>query len=193
MFLRLTNYIFFEQLTDSVNLESKIEVADAAKIYARLTDIQNDGFFNAHPEKYIEESAKKVSGISDNFRTSGSIYKLFVANTLEQHHKKYGCDQTPRNALYIDDIFKTIEDARIIFMVRDPRAVLYSQKNRWKRRKYSANQRPLRETIRTFCNYHPYTISKLWVAAMKQAKRWEQDERVMLLKYEDLVQFPEQT
>jgi len=178
---------FFEQLTDSERLKSPLEVSEAAQIYAKLTDIQAGGFFNPDTQKYLDKSKKIILDIPRECRTAAEVYKLFVGNTIKEHQKKHGCDQTPRNALYIDDIFRVMSDSKIIFMVRDPRAVLFSQKNRWKRRKYSGYYMPIRETIRTYCNYHPYTIIKLWTAVMKQAKRWENDKRVMVLKYEDWI------
>ena len=44
-------------------------------------------------------------------------------------------------------------------MIRDPRDVMLSQKNKWKRRFLGAKQIPLREVVRSYVNYNPILIS----------------------------------
>ena len=49
-------------------------------------------------------------------------------------------------------------------MVRDPRAVILSQRGKWTVAKKLGL--PLKEIIRSFFNYHPITMSILWNKAI---------------------------
>ncbi|HXW09182.1 MAG TPA: WecB/TagA/CpsF family glycosyltransferase, partial [Steroidobacteraceae bacterium] len=85
--------------------------------------------------------------------------------------------------------------AHVVHLVRDPRAVMASQKNRWRRRKLAANgdAQPRYESVREWVNYHPYTAGRLWAHATRAALELAEHPRVTLVRYEDLVQHPEQT
>ena len=84
-------------------------------------------------------------------------------------------------------------DAVVINIVRDPRDVLLSQKNKWHRRFLGARNIPLTEAIRAWANYHPYTIARLWVAAVRTAMRYVGHPRFVSIRYEDLLKQPEET
>jgi exopolysaccharide biosynthesis WecB/TagA/CpsF family protein len=70
-----------------------------------------------------------------------------------------------------------------------------SQKNRWRRRKLAADGKavPRYEAVRVWVNYHPYTVGRLWAQATRAALELAQHPRVTIVRYEDLVQHPEQT
>ena len=76
-------------------------------------------------------------------------------------------------------------------MVRDPRDVLLSQKNKWRRRSLGARNIPFREALRSWINYHPYTIARLWLAASRTARRFEGHPRFCSIRFEDLTQHPD--
>ena len=78
-------------------------------------------------------------------------------------------------------------------MVRDPRDVLLSQKNKWKRRYLGASSIPFREAIRSYFNYHPIAISKIWNTSILNARKFEQEKRVKTIKFEDLLLNPKST
>jgi hypothetical protein len=75
--------------------------------------------------------------------------------------------------------------------VRDPRDVLASQKNRWKRKKYGGKNIPYTEIIRVWFNYHPYTITKLWTRATCLARELQNHERCHVVRFEDIISDPE--
>jgi hypothetical protein len=109
-------------------------------------------------------------------------------------------EKTPRHVFRIDDIFGLWPDARVICMVRDPRAVVSSY--RWWKR----TDRPRRAGVvrdeawvaddrRARRSYNPFTISMLWRAAMRAsltAVEKHGSARVRLQRYEDVVGEPEQ-
>lgn len=75
-------------------------------------------------------------------------------------------------------------------MVRDARAVLLSQKGRWKG-KFSGERRiPLRHILRTWAGYNPFTISLLWRGGIRAAARVADHPRVQTIRFEDLVLAP---
>ena len=50
--------------------------------------------------------------------------------------------QTPTNVYHLDKILNSFDQVKIINMVRDPRDVLLSQKNKWKRKYLGASEIP---------------------------------------------------
>ena len=78
-------------------------------------------------------------------------------------------------------------------MVRDPRAILLSQKNKWNRRNLGGNYMTKREALRLRINYHPITLSKLWNASINAANQFTNDKRMITVRFEDLLETPEIT
>jgi hypothetical protein len=111
---------------------------------------------------------------------------------MRKNGKVIYCDQTPRNLFYIEEILKLYPKAKLINMLRDPRDVLLSQKNRWRRR-YLGDDSPLIESVRAWVNYHPITMSMLWRSSIRTALRHADNPRVISVRFEDFIQHPEHT
>ncbi len=103
------------------------------------------------------------------------------------------CEQTPANVFYIADILDAFPNARVLVMVRDPRAVLLSQKGKWRRRNLGEKRLPLVEPVRAWFNYHPVVVARLWKAAVEAGERYEHDDRVQQIAFESLLKDPEST
>jgi len=182
---------FFEQLCETSKLAKVVSFKDAVKLCDKLIGVQADGYLlYKNKQKYVNIAENIVKAIPENERTPIKIFQNFLEHTVINNNKKYGCDQTPRNALYIEDILANFPDAKIIYMVRDPRAVLLSHKYKWKRKFLGANGITLIEAIRSYFIYHPYTTSKLWVAAARESVKWQNHKNVMFIRFEDLVENP---
>lgn len=121
------------------------------------------------------------------------VFQHMLSTRTRTAEKKHFCEQTPRNAFYIEDILTSFPDSHIVFMLRDPRAVLLSQKLKWKRRYLGASNIPLRESIRSWANFHPYLISKMWNSLAKIALQYENHPNVTLVKFEEFTQNPQAT
>jgi hypothetical protein len=122
--------------------------------------------------------------------------RLFAA-TMDEIRRMTGAallvEQTPRNIFYAYHLLDTIPDAHVVHVMRDPRAVLASQKHRYQLRKLGGKNVPLREVARLWLNYHPITMVRLWLAATREAVALLGHPRFSIVRYEDLVQEPRQT
>ena len=182
---------FFGQLWSLKDENKFLEKKESVKLFSKLVCIQEFGIFNQRkPDQFdniskLQLSQKEHSGIE--------IFNLFLNYSAEQNNSIIPCDQTPRNVFYIQEILDNFPNAKVVNMVRDPRDVLLSQKNKWKRRYFGASGIPFREAIRSYFNYHPIAISKIWNTSILNAKKFEQEKRVKTIKFEDLLLNPKST
>ncbi len=128
-------------------------------------------------------------------RTATGVFAAAIHELSEEQGKSIPCEQTPRNIFYANALLAAFPAAHIVHMVRDPRAVMASQKKRWRRRALTAD--PLAHhpyhALREWINYHPYTMASLWNRATREAKRLANHPRFHLLRFEDLIRMPEET
>lgn len=179
---------FFEQLCESKNFSRTLPFDEAVNLAAKLLCINHDSYWTqGDPSRFRQEAENVISSINGSAINPAVIFEQFLRYTAMKNGKKIPCDQTPRYILYIDEILKLYPDSRIINMVRDPRAVLLSQKNKWKRRWMGYKNFPLKESIRTKINYHPITISMIWNASVRAVNRFVEHPRVLQVKYEDII------
>lgn len=182
---------FFEQTWLPELPATEIDLSRALRYIARLMAVQRDGYYvKPDIEKYKQEASQLVE-LNPGLWTAPRAYAVFVLEESKRHGKSIPCDQTPRNLFYIHEILNYFPNAYFVHIVRDPRDVLLSQKNRWRRRQFSANKFPLRESIRSWANYHPVTISLLWRSGIKAWERSESHPHVIMVRFEDLLENPE--
>ena len=181
---------FFEQLW-APKAEVEVLTRDAAiKLISRLMTIQRDGYYTQQDTaQYLDEAARIVDGI-DEALAPPNLYRVFIDHETRSHEKTVGCDQTPRNLYYMEELLKLYPGGVFVVMVRDPRDVLLSQKNRWKRRRLGAKGTPWCNALRTWAGYHPITISLLWRSGVAAGDRFADDPRVCVLRFEDLLADP---
>jgi hypothetical protein len=125
--------------------------------------------------------------------TGMDVYAHVVVSLATQAGKRIACEQTPRNVFYARYILENQNNAKVIQLIRDPRAVIASQKNRWKRKKLGGTNTPWSEVVRVWLNYHPYTMAKLWMKAANAGEALKGHPRFFQLRFEDLVSNPEVT
>jgi hypothetical protein len=157
--------------------------------------IQQDGFFHQSDPKFFSKEADQVLA-TVKIRPDGNfdpfhVFKAVLFYETRKHEKEIPCEQTPRSLLYMGEILNAFPEAHIIYMVRDPRDVLLSQKNKWRRRFLGGSSVPLREAIRSWANYHPYTIAKMWQGAERTVKTHDNNLRLIQVKFEDFLLMPE--
>lgn len=183
---------FFENLWSPPDKRRTLDFEQSVDLAARLICISNDRFFTQGNHRRFETKARRiVESMAEGPLRATSVYEAFLRHMAGESGKSIPCEHTPGYVYYIPEILELFPEARIIVMTRDPRDVLLSQKNRWKRRFLGKDKIPLRMTIRTFMNYHPISTSRLWDAAAKRAHAFAGDERVHIVRFEDVLQDPE--
>ena len=167
---------------------------EAAVLLSKLLFVQRDGYIGTtDSEKYRQEAIDLLSTIDKNFWIPHELYFKMMVNETHVNQKEIPCEKTPQNVFYIEEILQLFPQARIINMIRDPRAILLSQKRKWTRRKMGATFITRREVFRLRMNYHPITMSKLWNAAINAGLKYSNRPEVLNVKFEDLLDNPKQT
>lgn len=183
---------FFEKLWDR-NSEHTLTISEALDLAARLIGISKEGYgFIKDHTKYKEKGREIIEDIDEKTITPIKVYKTFLRRTTEEKGKSIPCEQTPGYVFYLDEILKIFPDAKIINMIRDPRDVLVSRKNMW--RKYTMRETPipLHRKIRNWVHYHPISSSFLWKSAIIAAQPYVARTQIHQVKFEDLLMNPEE-
>lgn len=184
---------FFENQLDAITVRKRSKWPNKKIIILlhRLLTSSRDGLFSrVIPDKYKQEveNIVKFNSIEDPM----SAYEIFLKQETLRKGKTIACEQTPRYLFTAVEILEALPQSRMINMIRDPRDVLLSQKNKWRRRFLGAKNIPLYEAFRAWVNYHPYTIARLWVSAVTVAHNLENHECFKSIYFEDLLKKPEE-
>jgi len=182
---------FFENMVDAETVRLRPAWPESRRIalVERLISSSRDGFFaRAMPGKYRDDAQKICAAATSDDPISA--YESFIHYETTRRGKSIPCEQTPRYLFFAEEILEAFPDARIINIVRDPRDVLLSQKYRWRRRRLGAASIPRWEAFRSWFNYHPYAITRLWVSAVSVAGRLANRQRFRSVRFEDLIVDP---
>lgn len=167
-------------------------VTEAARLYA----IQEYGILNHSVQaRHRQTALALVDSLGESAADPAELFVAVTRRMARAHAKSIPCEQTPRYIYYGRPLLERYPGAHIVHIVRDPRAVMASQKNRWRRRGLAANASavPRYESMRVWINYHPYTVARLWRQATREALALRDHPRCTVLRYEDLVLQPEAT
>lgn len=179
--------------------EKEIDLSDnhaIASIVRSFQSIQHAGIYgniitnvNQHKADWVLHKFKK-----DNQKTIARLMSILFECESREKGKTIVGDQTPNHLFYIDKLANWFPNSKFIYMLRDPRAALFSQKKKWKGAKRWGQ--PYFEILRTRLNYHPITQQLYWNKAVKageKAKRNLGKDRFLTIKFEELVQESETT
>jgi hypothetical protein len=182
---------FFEQLWTPSDKNVILSKEAATLLISKLFFIQKEGYTGEMDEnKYKNEASVFIDNYQDIPFHPHVLYAEFMSLITRQEGKTIPCEKTPQNVFYIQEILELFPNAKIINMVRDPRAILLSQKRKWLRRKMGATFITKKEAFRLRINYHPYTLSKLWNAAVNAANKFNKNPQVLTVKFEDILNQP---
>ncbi|HKP19226.1 MAG TPA: sulfotransferase [Gaiellaceae bacterium] len=142
----------------------------------------------------LRELAQQLGGRPDDY------FEAFCRLNAERigSCSRWG-EKTPRHTFRIDDILEAFPSAKIIVMVRDPRAVVCSYRDMHKIQPSDPLEGErldsyARGRVRLRRSYHPLLSALIWRWAMRAgqsaAARYGED-RVRLQRYEALVTEPE--
>lgn len=180
---------FFDEQVPGGDPDAILSTEAATNLYAKLCSIQRNGYFGDHKVEPFWKEANAAVNEMPSLRAI-DVYLKFILTETKLNRKTIPCKQTPQNIFALKELFKNVPDAKVIVMVRDPREVLLSQKNKWKRRKLSGGEIPFWESIRARINYHPITISKIWKATVEQGFKFKENPNVLQVHYEQLISDP---
>ena len=116
-------------------------------------------------KKMVEENINKTNdskGFKNIFDSVMNTYKNINNKT------RWG-EKTPGHEEYLEDIFELYPEAKVIFMIRDPRAIHSSMNNvPWN-------------------NQFVSVIIKRWNTSVRIYNKFKEDDRIKLVTYEELV------
>jgi hypothetical protein len=170
---------------DNARTFSPRELADhAANLLAR----QTNGLWGGRPTEVENAWGRRlVRDLRENECTPAGVFAAVLQRLAQDAGKPFACERTPRNIFYARRLLELYPNARVVHIVRDPRSVLASQKNRWKHVQLGSYGIPVMEMLRSRVNYHSITMSKLWARATEEALSLEGHARFMLVRFEDVV------
>jgi hypothetical protein len=179
---------YFEQIWSIDDIDS-LKEQNAKEIYAKLQRNIKEGIFSSTPWTRYLPSDIGVINSKENKITGYDIYSYVITNEIKKYDKCRPCEQTPRYVYYLDELLNEYNDAHAIVMIRDPRAILLSQKKKWKQKTIERNGKAYSkaERIRRWANYHPIVTSFLWRSAIRAGLRSESHPRVITVQFEKLV------
>lgn len=191
--LGLKELHYFGDFCDPGRGDEQIGAGELERLSASLLARQARGIWGSGCANADYAQAKNIcASLKAPERTGFGVFAATLSFLSRQAGNSIACEQTPRNVFYAERILAALPQVRVIHMVRDPRAVLASQKNRWQLKRLGAKNVPFTEVSRTWLNYHPITMAKLWAGATKSALRLADHPRAKLVRFEELVANPEE-
>lgn len=163
---------------------------DLSRAMTALFVRQNEGILSTSRRSSDPGLAAVLEAVGE--QGAAEAFAVAAAAFASRAGKLVPCEQTPRNIYYARELLEWYPQARFVHVLRDPRGVMASQKFRWRRRSLMADPSQMSRTqqLRTWINYHPYTVARLWNAATRLALQLENHPRFFLLRFEDLVRDP---
>lgn len=181
---------FFNILSKS-NFYNKLSADESRVLLAKLLCVQDNSIFEVNRYKDYLLQARKI--LPKKRYTSFGVYNFFIDHILKKNNKTIACLQTPSNIHFVNDINKYFSNALIINMVRDPRDVLLSQKNKWKRRFLGASKIPFFEAFRSYANYHPVITSKILQVSLRKTLLLKHNLNFKIVFFEKFLDHSEET
>ena len=179
---------FFEGFFSTKNFEKKMNKIEAKKFLNEMITIQVQGFYNRkNANKFSDISELILSNLDKNEMTPILLYINFLLFWANKNGKSIPCEQTPKNALYLNHFSKYLPNAIFINMIRDPRAIALSQKFKFQRLKFGNHS--FFESIREWTNYHPIITSIIWNSYINSTEKYKLIN-LLNIKYEDIVSNP---
>lgn len=183
---------FYEELWSPDAGSASWSDPQAVELAATLLSTEREGYMaQRDTDRWREEAQRLVAALPSAARGPEQVYSAFLAGELERGGKSIACEQTPRNVFYLPQIRDLFAQLLVIEMVRDPRDVLVSKKNKWKRLYLGDSKRPIRAALLSWANYHPLLTAKLWVSAVRAGSESVGQPGHVRIRFEDFVAAPE--
>ena len=182
----------FERIIDKddMDMSSNIDKTELELMGANILKTIRSGIFGTGlASEFLIEARALIQKRS--ITSPMALYSSLLDVETARAGKSIPCEQTPRYIFMANEILNAYSNAHIVHIYRDPRDVLLSQKNRWRRRFLTNKIIPYTRTFLAWSNYHPELTSRLWGAVMKQAQSLNNSPRFHEICYETLLTEPE--
>lgn len=183
---------YLEQVVEPSGLGSAVSRDRAAALAARLLAVQRSGYLSDHDTTPFEREAARLVADAAPV-TAADVFEVVVRHEARQAGRAVPVEQTPRNVYFLPQLLRAHPSARFVVVVRDPRDVLLSQRNRWRRRSFAAEGRSRALAFRYWANYHPIVTSLIWRGGVRAAENALDDPRVLQVRFEDILREPSAT
>ena len=194
--LALNELHFFGDLWDPYEDRVAWNYKQALKQAAILFQRIRWGIFSGNPEKAEKYCAQRIvdansTGENELIISPAYLYRRVLESVADESNRPMVTDQTPRNIFYAERLLELYPNSKMIQIVRDPRAVLFSQRKRWTKKRHGAKSMPWSNVLRVLANYHPITIARLWRRAILSGNALSSEPRYYEIYFERLVEDPE--
>lgn len=180
---------FVDELVPAEELSAPLEPHRQSSAWHQLSRRWEVGILQARRPRSGDKPLTVIDPEMPNKRTGAQLLIDFMASKAPGG-VRYVCEQTPRNVNHIGVFLSALPETKVVSVIRDPRDVLLSQRNRWRRRKLGSDQHTTAELVRNWVNYQPVLLAVMWRRATKKILEASQDERVIIVRFEDLVKYP---
>lgn len=158
-------------------------------LWARLRAVQDDG-------RFFEIKSGSLSGLSEPAPeelpgADTPLLRGFFDRLARNAGAVTVVEQTPMNLYYRDEIRRDFPDALFLLMRRDPRAIIASQKMRWKVGEHGQRDIPARDLARVRHSGHPILQLLLLRKTLQEVRGAMGEADVVPIAYEDLVTDPD--
>ena len=185
---------FFDSLVPVTEFTSSQVVPQGrmCEVLTSLLQRQRAGLYADDMKSEFEGEALELASAFKG-KTMSELFAAFLSYEASNNDKQIPCKQSPYYLSYVAEIEGFIESPYFIYLVRDPRDVALSQKNRWRRNSLGDAGHPFfKEVLRSWANYHPYITTKIWLSCQTKANRLSNKSNFKQIRYEDLVSKPEE-
>ncbi len=187
---RLVEYVpefqFFENIWSCSDLSVKDE-DELTKMVKRQCNILKTVKGRFSDERFMAEFSNNliIQIKTRQITTPIELYQQILINASAD----FPCciDTTPRNIYYFSEIKKLLPSSKFIYMQRDPRDCILSQKNKY--RTY-LKMRQWLEATRLWLNYNPLLMAQFWVRSHNIAVS-NLKNGCLIVAYEALIEEPE--
>lgn len=183
--LHFTEELWLPDDTGAMSTTAAIQLAD------RLLHNQRAWYHTRYVPGTHRELAERVVASVPPPVTGPAVFGAVLEHEARAAGKRIAVEQTPRNVFYLEQLLDLLPGSRAVVLTRDPRDVLLSQKNWWRRRFRGTTGVPWRTTLRQWADYHPVTTSLIWRGGIRAGLRVADRADVTVVRFEDLVDDPQ--
>jgi hypothetical protein len=142
-------------------------------------------------DTHLEEVLATTADTNDHAVLFGRVNDCLTAFA----GKRVWVEKTPEHVYFLDQVLRARPDAKVIELVRDPRATLASRKLRRTDEWLDAKEEKESLEVDRTTNYDPLLDSLMWKEAVNAGRdaRRNYPSNVLTVRYEDLAHDPETT